>query len=305
MRLLTLNFLKRMSFDKFDFDEQKETTKHLPEVIDREGTLFSYGTLLNRKDVLEPFLRTTRGNNFCVAETQSLSDAQQIRAQNPTSVVILTDVKLEGITRSIITENQLRNLFAERVSQDDLQQILKTLDETQRAELFERIGVAGKDQLLAFLFDESIEEQKRWENIKNFHMAYLRTLGVTEEDVPEIPKQNAYLCAEPYGDRFLNGGLIIGLSEEEVKKLQAYEYWPIYQLTPTPQLTIENTAYTPASIQFFATIIRNLHSDKTRKHVQSVLSIGSEKGTRPQAKWPRNVGSLSLHDEHRNTEKTA
>ena len=88
-----------------------ETLDLLPAEIDRRTTIFSYGSLLNHRQLRE--LLKTRGE-FQIHETQGVQKAARLIKENPNDIVILKNVFLENVRVSIITETMLRRWYREK-----------------------------------------------------------------------------------------------------------------------------------------------------------------------------------------------
>ena len=94
--------------------EHKEQNIPLPETIDNEKTIFSYGYLLDI-DNLKNLLSATRGEHLQIVEVQNMSDADKGARETPNAVVILHNVRLEGVRVSVLHEVQLHgHLLSER-----------------------------------------------------------------------------------------------------------------------------------------------------------------------------------------------
>lgn len=106
------------------------------------------------------------------------------------------------------------------------------------------------------------------------------------------PREHAYLYSRrPVGEekgRYLNGGLIIGLNEEELKHLDDYEYDPVYRRQPARELVIGSRKYQTEKITFYegnGPLERSPdHIAKAKKYVWRERSEAGARG--PRAKWP-------------------
>ena len=81
--------------------------KRLPEALDNEGVLFSYGYLLDQPKLRE--LLNTRRPNFSILETTDIDEAKKL-ATHPDAVVILRNVRMEGVRVSVVTAGELHEL---------------------------------------------------------------------------------------------------------------------------------------------------------------------------------------------------
>src|SRR5438105_3937934 len=77
-----------------DLSEGNEA-KQLPEVLDRKGTLFAYGSLLDEGIVRG--LLTSRKPDFKILVTEDMEEAERSRQSDPETLVILRNVTLQGV----------------------------------------------------------------------------------------------------------------------------------------------------------------------------------------------------------------
>lgn len=90
------------------------------------------------------------------------------------------------------------------------------------------------------------------------------TRELTEKfNYPWPPEPNLYLYVSPAKtkehERFINGSLIVGLTEKDLELLDAYELPPIYRRIRTPSISIGGVRYSPKHITFYAGSIGNPH----------------------------------------------
>lgn len=269
--------------DPTRFPEHREQKFSLPETIDNEGTIFSYGYLLDIQN-LQNLLSATRGEHFQIVEVQNISEADKKASENPNAVVILHNVCLEGVRVSVLHEAQLRDLLAKEATPYHIKKILEDVPIEQKNQL---LGGRAEDEFIMSLFEQAGDPAISKKNIKDFYFQYLRMHGITQEKIPDEPREHAFLYAQAAKEgergRFLNGGLIIGLNREEVKKLVRYEFWPVYELTHTPSLKLHNQEYAPKHITFFAAQPKEPHTKETRNQTQKILKKQDTK------KWPPDV----------------
>ena len=94
--------------------------------------------------------------------------------------------------------------------------------------------------------------------------------------------------------RYLNGGLIFGLSEEEVRlDLDAYEADPVYKRAVVPELKINNEKYTPQNVTYYGAGV-DLGKAEGESALVNKLLLGPEGqgrklGTLKNAQWKREV----------------
>jgi hypothetical protein len=132
---------------------------------------------------------------------------------------------------------------------------------------------------------------RRWYKDSGGDLQKLVDAGVTSREVPE----SAYLYARPVREgergRFLNGGLICGLTTEEVDVFDKYEFETILRRTRTSRLAIQNRTFTPAYITFYAGTAAA--DDLTPEEVgekSRILRLNRQRGKKsPHAKWPENI----------------
>jgi len=120
IKLLTINNINNMkqgeTFEKFSKIYETELRERLPESIDTETTIFSYGYLLDI-DNLKELLQGARGEKkFCIHETSDVQKADELANSHPNDIVILHNVVLEGVRRFVVNEEQLTNLFKKELS---------------------------------------------------------------------------------------------------------------------------------------------------------------------------------------------
>ncbi len=107
---------------------------------------------------------------------------------------------------------------------------------------------------------------------------------------------HAGLFALPGGNRFLNGGIITGLTDAELERLDGFEMLPVYQRVRVPALNISSHSYTPKYITFYAgnsdmekRFGRNL--EEVRR-ARELLRTGRGEGVvgeiGPNMKWPHD-----------------
>jgi hypothetical protein len=80
--------------------------KQLPEALDNRGVIFAYGFLLDQPKLRELLNRTPA--DFPIYETTDMEEAKML-ATHPDSVVILRDVRLDGLRVDIHSEQQYRD----------------------------------------------------------------------------------------------------------------------------------------------------------------------------------------------------
>lgn len=90
-----------------------------PKEIDNETVIFSYGSLLNHRQLRE--LLKHRGD-FNIFETTDLDEAVKLTKANPNDIIILKNVVLENVRVSIVTETMLRRWFQKHGG--DLQKLI-------------------------------------------------------------------------------------------------------------------------------------------------------------------------------------
>jgi len=131
---------------------------------------------------------------------------------------------------------------------------------------------------------------RRWYKDSGGDLQKLVDAGVTSREVPE----SAYLYARPVREgergRFLNGGLICGLTTEEVDVFDKYEFETILRRTRTPRLAIQTRIFTPAYITFYAgTAADDLTPEEVGERSR-ILRLNRQRGKKsPHAKWPENI----------------
>ncbi len=84
----------------------------LPKELDEETTIFAYGHLLDVPELKKLIAR--KRVNVTIFETTTLDEAVGIRQKHPDDIIILREVRLEGVRASIATEEQLRNFYQEQ-----------------------------------------------------------------------------------------------------------------------------------------------------------------------------------------------
>lgn len=240
-----------MSIEAFepeqDVRREKTEALSLPESLDRDTTIFAYGSLLDRAKLQELVGRNRGG--FEIQETSSIEQASKVVAEHPNDVVILHGAQLDDVRVSVVSDAELRKWYA------------------------------GQGRSV----DEAIVR------------------GVWP---PEIQKYS-FLHAHPAGagekGRFLNGGLVIGLTETDLtKEIDPFEIPPVYVREPVPKLTIDGQAYIPKHITFYSAGIPEQRRDPkesaaSRRYSRAKTFDGSGKVITSEysqeAKWPEGVRS--------------
>ena len=85
--------------------------QELPEELDNDTVIFSYGSLLGHEKLRE--LLVHRGE-FQIFETSDAAEAAHLTRENPEDIVILRDVRLANVRVSIVTEAILRRWYKDR-----------------------------------------------------------------------------------------------------------------------------------------------------------------------------------------------
>jgi len=85
--------------------EQREFIK-MPVFVDKPGTLFAYGSLLDRERLLEQIHEINPDAKINIQDSGNFKDAYRIRATSPNTIVILHGAELEGIRANIIRESR-------------------------------------------------------------------------------------------------------------------------------------------------------------------------------------------------------
>jgi hypothetical protein len=91
--------------------EQPPGTSTLPAELDNSNVIFSYGSLLDHDKLRE--LLPTRGA-FEIFETVSLAEAVRLTKRFSRDIIILKNVRLEGVRVSLVTETILRRWYRTR-----------------------------------------------------------------------------------------------------------------------------------------------------------------------------------------------
>lgn len=93
---------------------QEQILEKLPEIIDNKGTIFAYGYLLERENLKRLFEESRPGKEGNIYEAGSIEEAQQLVEKNPEDVVILRNVKMEGVRAQIITSDQFVDAYKKK-----------------------------------------------------------------------------------------------------------------------------------------------------------------------------------------------
>lgn len=105
--------------DKPDLTKKPEKIiEKLPEIIDNKGTLFAYGYLLAHENLKRLFQESRKGKEVTIHEVGSVEDAQKLAEKNHEDVVILRNVKMEGVRAQIITSNQFIDAYKKKFGKD-------------------------------------------------------------------------------------------------------------------------------------------------------------------------------------------
>ena len=105
--------------DKPDLEKKPEQIlEKLPEAIDNEGTLFAYGFLLDHENLKRLFEESRKGKEVNIHEAGSIDEAEKLANENPGGVVILRNVKMEGVRAQIITYNQFTEAYKKKFGEE-------------------------------------------------------------------------------------------------------------------------------------------------------------------------------------------
>lgn len=136
----------------------------------------------------------------------------------------------------------------------------------------------------------SQEQLREWYEQVGGKWSDLVEAGIDQEQIQD----HAILFARPAktGEkpRFLNGGLVCGLTTEELALLDLYEILPVYQRTKVPELEIQNEPYRPKHVAFYSANPDLEVSPKEQGRVRALLRQ-ERKPNRlsPTAQWPETV----------------
>lgn len=98
--------------------KQEQMPENLPEIIDKKGTIFAYGFLLDH-DNLKSLLRESRsGIEVEIHEARSIEEAADLSEKNPGDLVILRGFELGEVRRQIITNEQFINAYNKKFGEN-------------------------------------------------------------------------------------------------------------------------------------------------------------------------------------------
>lgn len=112
--IVNINENLYMEGEMFHAPVKRETGKkiekrefiRMPAFIDKPGTLFSYGSLLDHERLREQILEINPDANIDIQDAVNLMDAHRIRVKSPNAIVIVHGAELEGIRANIIRESR-------------------------------------------------------------------------------------------------------------------------------------------------------------------------------------------------------
>lgn len=234
----------------------------LPSELDIRGTIFAYGSLLqitkmdeSTQRVEECELRKFVGNRPIIV-TKNVQHAVQLRQEDPNRIVMILDIQLRNVEICFITRQMINALL-------------------QQAGVLEAYNhwVLGKTG----------EDRAKMANVPAVWL-YLRKLdeGWNQRPMREDVRK------ERRERMMITGGLIIGLTEEEISKIDANELAftafdgtplpQIYQRTPVAGLESGGEAYTAHHVMYYgaAQPRKALHTDKLRRQLLHALYLGRQ-----------------------------
>jgi hypothetical protein len=89
--------------------------------------------------------------------------------------------------------------------------------------------------------------------------------------------------------RHLNGGLILGLTFEEIKAIDAYELDPVLQRRPVGTLIINSERYACEHISFYeGTVPAESRTREEKQEIRRLLRVSRASG-KDLRRWPRDV----------------
>jgi hypothetical protein len=86
--------------------KREQIFEKLPEIIDKKGTLFAYGFLLDCSNLKNLLKESRSGKVVKVHEARSIKEASDLAKNNPDELVILRSFELGGVRRQIMTNKQ-------------------------------------------------------------------------------------------------------------------------------------------------------------------------------------------------------
>ncbi len=98
--------------------KQEQISEKLPETIDKKGTLFAYGFLLDQENLKSLLKESRSGIEVEIHEAGSIEEAEKFTEKNPNNIIILRNVKMEGIRAQIITHNQFREAYKKKFGEE-------------------------------------------------------------------------------------------------------------------------------------------------------------------------------------------
>lgn len=95
---------------------QKENREKLPEEIDKAGTLFAYGFLMDHDNIRRLLKASRPDEEVAILETTNIDEAARLARQNPDAVIIVRDVEMGGVRVNVATEDQLHRATEKKLS---------------------------------------------------------------------------------------------------------------------------------------------------------------------------------------------
>jgi hypothetical protein len=201
--------------------EKERKLKKFFESIDQKGTLFAYGSLLDPQNLKRLLDGTRDGEAPEVYETNDLEKASTLSKENPSALIILRNVLLEGIRAQIITDKQLLSAFEKKFGES------YSVDNNNPEQYLYVRTPLKKEKALKN--GEKIETPERGRPINGGVI-----ICFSGENLPITDKK------EGMGKKYDRIG------------------W-IYMRQSVPQITIDNAKFIPENIEFYGGNVGDIH----------------------------------------------
>ena len=213
--------------EKAPIEKEKNRENIFNTLVDREGSIFSYGTLLD-ETILTKLLSITRGDTVKIKRVSTLEDLARLKKDGTekNTVFILHGVVLENVRVNVIREDTFQQELA-RKTEKSFEDLVK---ETAQK-----------------IFPGSQEQQEQ----------YINTLLSLPPD--ELILMVRSVDPKKEKPRPVKGGIIIGLTDTEIEIIDSYEVvWKenneekgLYAHRTPPQLRIGEHSFKPKHIFYY------------------------------------------------------
>jgi hypothetical protein len=174
--------------------------------------------------------------------------------------------------------------------------ILETIDAAEAAALAKnnpRDLVILKNVRLANVRVSILTETvfRRWYKNMGGELQALIDAEIIAREIPPALFLYARRAKPHEKGKSLNGGLICNLSKAELRVLDEYEWKPVLERMRAPELKIQERAFVPEHITFYAgTVSPDEITAEEKAERAGWLSLNRKRGEQsPQAKWHRNI----------------